>query len=358
MSSAPYSIFAFFLIFPAVALTVFRYNQKLTWLTGGAAILLYIGMFVCLYLSNAITITEGDYDSEMFSERVTLIGQASKIMIMTGFVALMAHLARYTRRLFDRLVVKEVSLRLEKESMERELKIAAQVQRELLPQNFPKLPGVETYGTLLQGRFVGGDYYDFLRLSDTSLLAVVADVSGNGVPAALIMSEVRAGIHLLASMRLSLDELTQQLNALLFKSIERKYFVSFFAAELDTAQSTISYVNAGHPPPLIYSKAGLTTLAKGGVPLGVRPALPQLAKQTAPFPAGGMLVAFTDGIWERTDAKGEQYGDNRLARFIANYAKLNVKVFVQRLFDDVKEFDQNKDLDDDAAVAVAKFRPN
>jgi hypothetical protein len=350
--------YAFFLLFPAIALTIFRYNHTLTWLTGGVAIVGYLGLFIYLYLSNSITLVEGDYRLELFSEKITLAGQASKVMIMIGFVALVAHLARYTRRLFDKLVVTEVNLRLEKESIERELQIAAQVQKELLPQNFPKLPGVEIYGTLLQGRFVGGDYYDFLPLSQTSFLAVVADVSGNGVPAALIMSEVRAATHLLAAMQLSLEELTQRLNALLFKSIERKYFVSFFAAEIDTANGTISYVNAGHPPPLIYSQEKLTELTKGGLPLGVRAALPQLDKKTAPFPAGGMLVAFTDGICERTDAQGEQYGDERLATFIIDHAKLNAEPFVQKLFNDVKNFGQNKILDDDAAIAVVKFCPN
>jgi len=181
-----------------------------------------------LYLSKSITIAAGDYNAELFTEKITVVGQISKIMILVGFVALMAYLARYTRRLFDKMVVREVGLRVEKESMERELQIAAQVQQELLPQTLPKMPCVEIHGTLLPGRFVGGDYFNFLPLSETSLLVVIADVSGKGVPAALIMSEVRASIHLLASMRLTLEELAQRLNALLFKSINRKYFFSFF----------------------------------------------------------------------------------------------------------------------------------
>jgi hypothetical protein len=349
--------YAFFLLFPVIALTVFRYNQTLTWLTGGLAFLLYLGMFVYLYFSGAIMITNGGYDRELFSTEVTIAGQLSKMMILLCFVALAASLARYTRKLFDKMVVQEVNLHLEKESLERELKIAAQVQQEFLPRAFPQMPCVEMYGTLLQGRFVGGDYYDFLPLSSTSLLVVVADVSGKGVPAALIMSEVRASIHLLAPLQLPLEELAQRLNALLYESINKKFFVSFFAAEINTAQQTISYVNAGHPPPLMSSPERTDTLAKGGVPLGVVASLPQLTKQSAPFPRDGVLVAFTDGIWERTNAQNEQFGEERLAKFVAGHSTSSAKSLSQQLLEEVKNFGRGKELDDDVAIAIVKFCP-
>jgi hypothetical protein len=349
--------YAFYLLFPIIALTTFRYNQTLTWLTGAWAMALYCGMFLFLYLADAVTITTGGYVAELLSENVTIIGQASKLMILFGFIALTTYLAGYTRRLFDKLVVQEVNLRVEKESIERELEIAARVQQNLLPQNFPQMPGVEIYGTLLQGRFVGGDYYDFLRLSETSLLFVIADVSGKGVPAALIMSEMRACTHLLAPMQLTLENLAQRLNALLFESTARKYFVSFFAAEIDAGRGVMRYVNAGHPPPLVYAEGRVTALAKGGVPLGVSPSLPQLTQRSEPLPRGGLLVAFTDGIWERANAQGEQYGEERLARFIAQHAALPPQSFVQQLLEEVKNFGQSQELDDDVAIAVTKFLP-
>jgi sigma-B regulation protein RsbU (phosphoserine phosphatase) len=192
-------------------------------------------------------------------------------------------------------------------------------------------------------------------LSETSLLFVIADVSGKGVPAALIMSEMRACTHLLASMQLTLENLAQRLNALLFESTARKYFVSCFAAEIDAGHGVIRYVNAGHPPPLIYAEGRVTTLAKGGVPLGVGPSLPQLTQQSVPLPRGGMLVAFTDGIWERSNSQGEQYGEERLARFVASHAALPPQSFVQQLLEEVKNFGQSQELDDDVAIAVTKF---
>jgi hypothetical protein len=347
--------YAFFLVFVVIVLTVFRYNQTLTWLTGGLALLLYAGVFLYLYLSGALLVTNGGYARELFSAEVTIVGQLSKMVILLCFVALAANLARYTRELFDKMVVQEVNLHLEKESLERELKIAAQVQQEFLPRAFPQMPCIEIYGTLLQGRFVGGDYYDFLPLSNTSLLVVVADVSGKGIPAALIMSEVRAAVHLLTPMQLPLEEMVQRLNAMLYESINKKFFVSFFAAEIDTARQMISYVNAGHPPPLVCSQGRIGALEKGGVPLGVLASLPQLAKPSAPFPRGGMLVAFTDGIWERTNAKNEQFGEERLARFVAEHSASSAKSLAQQLLDEVKNFGKSEELDDDVTIAVAKF---
>jgi len=110
---------------------------------------------------------------------------------------------------------------------------------------------------------------------------------------------------------------------------DKKYFVSFFAAEIDTARQMITYVNAGHPPPLTYSQGRIDALAKGGMPLGVFASLPPMATQTAPFPRGGMLVAYTDGIWERTNAQDEQFGEGRLARFVAEHSFLSATAFVK-----------------------------
>jgi sigma-B regulation protein RsbU (phosphoserine phosphatase) len=115
------------------------------------------------------------------------------------------------------------------------------------------------------------------------------------------------------------------------------------------------YVNAGHPPPLVYADGQVSALAKGGVPLGVRASLPELAQRSEQLPHGGMLVAFTDGIWERTNAQGEQYGEERLARFIAKHAALPPQSFVQQLLEEVKNFGQSQELDDDVAIAVTKF---
>jgi sigma-B regulation protein RsbU (phosphoserine phosphatase) len=106
---------------------------------------------------------------------------------------------------------------------------------------------------------------------------------------------------------------------------------------------------------LVYAGGRVTALAKGGVPLGIRAALPQLVQHSEPLPQGSMLVAFTDGVWERANARGEQYGEERLAQFIAGHAALPPQSFVQQLLEEVKNFGQSQELDDDVAIAVTKF---
>ncbi|MEK6755348.1 MAG: PP2C family protein-serine/threonine phosphatase, partial [Bacteroidota bacterium] len=208
-----------------------------------------------------------------------------------------------------------------------------------------------------QGRFVGGDYCDFLKLSDHRMLVVVADVSGKGVPAALIMSEVRASTHLLASAELDVAEFVQRLNALLLKSTDRKTFVTLFAGEIDTSARVIRYVNAGHPPPMVYRDRHLCSLSKGTIPLGVMAHVPQLSLQSEPFPPGTMVVCYTDGISERRNQEGEEYGEERLKEFVPSHADLDAEPFAQRLLEEVKAFGRGKDLDDDITVAVAKWLP-
>jgi len=346
--------YVFFLLFPVIVLTVFRYNLLLTWFSGGLAFLLYLGMFLYLYLSDSITMGSGGYMDELFSENITFIGQLTKGLMLFSFVALAAFLAQYTRRLFDRLVVNEVRTRREKELMERELEIASQVQKKLLPNSFPKISSLDLYGTVLPGRFVGGDYYDFLPLSDTAVLLVAADVAGKGVPAALIMSEVRGATHLLSSMKLPLSNLVQQLNSLLYASMERNYFVSYFAAVVDTAGGTVRYVNAGHPPPLLISEGRISALANNTLALGFLPVLPQIKEFTEAFPPGSMVLAYTDGVWEHTDGAGEQFGEERLKEFTRNHSQLNAKAFVEQLLEDIRTFGRGRELDDDVTIAVAK----
>jgi serine phosphatase RsbU (regulator of sigma subunit) len=347
--------YVFFVVFPLIALTAFRYDRMLTLTAGGLAMALYLGLILYLYLSHSVTFVHGGYAQELFSGDVTYIGQLTKVLILAGYVVLISYLAQYSRRLFAKLISDELSLRQQKEMMDSEMKIASQVQTRFLPHSFPEVSGLEIYGAVQQGRFVGGDYYDFIKLSDNSLLVVTADVSGKGVPAALIMAEVRASTQLLASTRVDLENLFQRLNLLVHQSTDKKNFVTFFAAEINTSNRSMSYVNAGHPPPLIYSNKEVRSLAKGTIPLGLFTPLPKLVTHSEEFFPGSIFVAYTDGIVERTNLQEEQYGDERLLEFVRTHSYLGVQPFTESLLEEVKNFGQGKDLDDDVTLAVAKY---
>ena len=345
----------FLITFPLIALTAFRYDRTLTLVAGGLTVALYLVLILFLTLSNAITMTRGGYERELFSGDITYIGQMTKIFILGAYVTLMSHLAEYSRRLFVKLVSDELSLRTEKEQIDRELKIASEVQHQLIPHSFPEIDGLDMYATVEQGKFVGGDYCDFLKLTDDVLLLVIADVSGHGVPAALIMSEVHASIQLLASMKIGLVNLTERLNTLLYKSTENASFVTFFAAEINTTGRTIVYVNAGHPPPTIWAEGTMRSLSEGTIPLGISASLPEFSIHSEEFSPGSLFVSYTDGILERTNSQGEQYGEERLLEYVRVNARIDVRPFARQLFDEVKKFGQDKELEDDISLAVAKF---
>jgi serine phosphatase RsbU (regulator of sigma subunit) len=347
--------YVFLIVFPIIALTAFRYDRLLTMIAGGLAIILYSGLIIVLCLTKSVIITNGGYDQELFSGDVTYIGQVTKILILGGYVLLLAYLAKYSRKLFAKLITHELNLRQQKELIDWEMKIASQVQTKLQPNAFPDINKLDIYATVKQGKYVGGDYCDFIKLNDEVALMVIADVSGKGVPAALIMAEVRASIQILASMNIELESLTQRLNTLIYHSTAKKDFVTFFAALIDTLRGVITYVNAGHPPPLLYLREHIRRLSQRTIPLGCQESLPHLHKIEEEFPVGSTLVAYTDGLLEQSDQYGEQYGEERLKKFVHINSDLDVQPFTLQLLEEVRNFGQGKELQDDIGIAAVKF---
>ena len=346
--------YVFLVLFPLIALTAFRYDRTLTLVAGGLALALYVGLVLYLVLARALPLSSGGYEQELFSGEVTYIGQLTKLLMLGGYVILLAYLAGYSRRLFAELIASELNIRSEKEKLDWEMKIASQVQTQFLPRSVPAMHGLELAGTLHQGKLIGGDYYDFIPLSDGRLFLAVADVSGNGVPAALIMAEVRAATHLLITMRTRLREIVEQLNTLVYQSTDKKHFVTFFAAEIDAANGTFSYVSAGHPPPLLCSNGHVRALAKGTLALGLQNSLPGLLVRSEKFLSGDTLVCYTDGITEQTNAYGDQYGEERLRAEVQADAPLDAQQLTVRLFEAVRTFAGGKELDDDVTIAVVR----
>ncbi len=349
--------YVYLVLFPLIALTAFRYDRMLTLVSGGLAVVLYLLLVVFLSFSQLITLTQGGYERELFSTDVTYIGQGTKVLILSVFVLLVSHLAQYSRKLFHKLVSDELKLRDQQEQIERELALASQVQAQFLPRSLPVIPRLEMYGIVREGQFVGGDYYDFIPTASGRLLVVSADVSGKGVPAALIMAEVRGSTQLLASMQIGLEDLLQRLNSMVYQSTEKKSFVTFCAVEIDIASGLLAYVNAGHPPPLLCSNGEVSSLIRGTIPLGICPTLPQLTTHTVGFPPGSMLVSCTDGVLEQRDLQGDEFGEQRLREFVRTHASQDAERLTLELLAEVKDFGGGRAAEDDMSVAVAKHRP-
>jgi phosphoserine phosphatase RsbU/P len=214
-------------------------------------------------------------------------------------------------------------------TMKRDLEIARDIQRWLVPEMPPQVPGVDVAFATRAANTVAGDYYDaFLRDSDASgstsprLLLAVADVAGKSVPAALLMATFQASLHTLASAPTSLLDLVAGLNRYACAhSLGGQRFTTAFLAELQPATGALTYVSAGHNPPALRRVSrNLERLEAGGLPLGIRPDARYESGSTTLHP-GDLLVIFTDGLVEAENERGEEYSESRLLELLRRMAE-------------------------------------
>jgi sigma-B regulation protein RsbU (phosphoserine phosphatase) len=211
------------------------------------------------------------------------------------------------------------------ERLGRELALAAEVQSRLFPENPPAVRGIELAGVCIPARGVGGDYYDFLELGDGRVGLAVADVSGKGMSAALVMSSVQASLRTKALSDGACDEplsdLVAGLNRLLCGSTGAATYVTFFYARLDAEARTLTYVNAGHNPPLLLRMAEgggrreQLRLDVGGPVVGLFMHF-EFEQASVALRSGDLLISFTDGVTEALDAAGEEFGEERLCEAV------------------------------------------
>lgn len=203
-------------------------------------------------------------------------------------------------------------LELEKEQMEKELLLARDIQMRLVPEA-PFEHGPWTIeGRVIPAKQVGGDYYDYFPVGEGRLGLVIADVSGKGVPAALLVSTVQGTLRAFSDGRLSPTEIIAQVNRAVVRNTAGGKFVTLFYGEADPSTGQLRYVNAGHNYPLLRRADGrLETLQTGGVPLGLFESMPY-AEGTIAFGPEDALLLFSDGITEAVDAFQQEYGDERL----------------------------------------------
>ncbi|HEX3684051.1 MAG TPA: PP2C family protein-serine/threonine phosphatase [Bryobacteraceae bacterium] len=202
-------------------------------------------------------------------------------------------------------------------TMKRDLEIARDIQRWLVPASPPVIDGVDIAFATRPANTVSGDYYDAFRRDhpggNNRLLLVVADVAGKSIPAALLMATIQASLHSLAASTLSLAELLAGLNRYACaNSLAGARFTTAFVAEWDTALNTLAYINAGHNPPLVKRSSGLVErLETGGLPLGISTQR-QYEQGQIPLHSGDLLVVFTDGVIEAENETEAEFGEPRL----------------------------------------------
>jgi phosphoserine phosphatase RsbU/P len=235
---------------------------------------------------------------------------------------------------------------------EREIEEARAIQLGFLPKEIPQLPGYEIAGAWQPARIVGGDYYDVFPFGGDALGLCIADVAGKGMPAALLMSNLQAAVRGLASASLSPDILCERLNTLICRSIANDRFITFFYAHLDGESRQLCYANAGHNAPIIAHRDGThDRLAEGGGVLGIFQSQ-NYVKGTCTLSPGDRLLLFTDGVTEASRSDGEEFGDARLIRLLAENGETNAEQLQKKILDTVGSFCDGNWQDDATLIAV------
>jgi len=281
--------------------------------------------------------------------------EADKEVLMS--VAAQLALVIENSRLAERMVAEE--------RLRRELALAWEVQRRLLPSRAPESVAVELAGFCEPARGVGGDYYDFIVLDDQQLGIAIADVAGKGMPAALLMSTmqatlrslaVRNGLHSHANG--SLPGMVTTLNRLLFESTGGSNYVTFFYAQFDPVTRQLTYVNAGHNPPF-FMRARETNdfqhLSSGGLIVGIFEHC-SYEQETIQMESGDVLFAFTDGLTEAMDLSGEEFGEARVKETLAAHVRLSVSEIRAGIETRVKQWCAGAPQYDDMTFVVMKVK--
>jgi predicted permease len=244
---------------------------------------------------------------------------------------------------------------LEQEKLRRDLALAAEVQRRLLPPQPPQSQAITLTAFTMPARSVGGDYYDFLDLGGERIGVAIADVSGKGVAAALVMSVVQASLRVISQDKsLRVSELAARMNGFLHQSTGANKYATFFYAQVDCGRR-LQYVNAGHNPPYLVrrSSAGveISELGVGGTVIGLFPQLTfeEAAVELSP---GDVLVAFTDGVTEARNTADDEFGEERVKDLLRATAGLPAAQISSRLADEVRAFIGDAEQHDDLTFVV------
>lgn len=247
-------------------------------------------------------------------------------------------------------------LELEKERMEKELLVARDIQMRLVPEAPLECGPWRADGRVVPARQVGGDYYDYFTIAGGRLAVVLADVSGKGVPAALLVSTVQGTLRAFSDGIRSPAAVIRELNRAIVRHAGSGRFVTLFYAELDPRSWELRYVNAGHNYPLLRRTNGeVELLATGGVPLGLFEDA-EYEECLTPFGDRDGLLLFSDGITEAMDMFQSEYGDDRLAGLWRQHAADEPGAFIARLIHDVAEFRGAAAQSDDMTAVVVGRR--
>jgi sigma-B regulation protein RsbU (phosphoserine phosphatase) len=259
----------------------------------------------------------------------------------------------------ERLLALHQQAELARAKLEGELELAARIQADLFPAVLPDIAGYDVAARNRPARQCGGDYYDVLAVDAGAvtgrLLFCVADVSGKGLPAALLMSNMQATLRALVNRSPALTRLAEDANALLYASTPPNKYVTAALLELQPATGAATYVSAGHVDSLLLRANGVAErLESTGTPLGLMPSGLPYEARTATIAAGDRLVLFSDGVADAQNAAGDEFGEERLESILRESAGLDAAATVGRVFNAIDDFARGAPQFDDITLLVLR----
>ncbi len=278
----------------------------------------------------------------------SLINRLNFIRTITNIIVV----AIENKRLFKK--------QLEQERLNREMELAAKVQNMLVPNRLPENERFSLDAMYMPHFNIGGDYYDVVEINENELLVCMADVSGKGISAALLMANFQAMLRVLAKdTSLTLEQLVERLNNRVEEITQGERFLTFFVAKYYLKEHKLEYVNAGHPPPILYKendKEHLQRLDEGTTIIGAFRQLPFIKLGVLEqIPENSMLVLFTDGLTDLVNEQGEFFEEENIIEFVKNQESKTPKEFNKNLLDCIKEFKGQRVFTDDVTVLCWKI---
>jgi sigma-B regulation protein RsbU (phosphoserine phosphatase) len=245
---------------------------------------------------------------------------------------------------------------LEKQKLEEDLEIAREIQRNLLPHKIPKFTNFDVVANAVFSKQVGGDYYDVITLDDNNFCTAIADVSGKGVSAALMMANLQAFLKTICKQGMKIDEATGLINDLISENTTEGKFITFFWAIIDDDKKQMQYVNAGHNPPLLIRKGKIIKLDKGGIILGVMKSIIPYLSETVQLVKNDVIVLFTDGVSEAMNQNGEEFSDERLEKLSISLAEKPAVEISNIIQNEVNKYAFGTVQSDDITLMVIKVK--
>ncbi len=243
---------------------------------------------------------------------------------------------------------------LEQEAYRKEMEIAKQVQNYLFPKYLPNETGLQLEASYIPHSKVGGDYYDYIKIDEDRFILCIADVSGKGVPAALLVSNFQASLRTLVRKSDNLTEIITELNYQINLSGNGENFITFFIGLYNANSKTLNYVNCGHNPPLLLGDGHEKQLEAGTTLLGMFQPLPFLTEGEVKNLSEFLLFCYTDGVIETFNSKEEEFGEERLFSLVKNQSSSTPLEIHQTIMQNVDAFKGEKNYHDDITMLTCK----